>query len=354
MLFKKPLIALDIGSSSVKLCEVKGKGEGRKLQNLGLEMLPPGTIVNGEIVSPETLLSVTKKLFSNLNINTKGRRVSLSLSGGAVILKKLILLLEGEEDLTEQVFEEAKQQFHHDMNDMYFRHQEISSAFAEEGEKVFLVAAGKIDVIEQYIDFVHRLGMRVGITDTEIFCLSNVFEHNYPESKGLTLIVNIGATTTQVVLTFNNEYLYSREFFQGGNLITGKISEDLSIDFESAEGLKISASTGDEDIARKILESVTTINNQIVQEIKQTVDLFIEQENIQELSAVDNIFLSGGAATGLDMAQKISSTFQAPVQILNPFNQLDTTPSGVEMDYLLSQGAIFTSAVGLGLRQAED
>ena len=103
------------------------------------------------------------------NIKTKGRRIALSISGVGVILKRMTLVPDDELELGEQVFEEAKQQFHHDMSDMYFRFQEIPSKFTEEGEKAFLIVAGKIDVIEQYIDLVHKLGMRVGVIDTDTF-----------------------------------------------------------------------------------------------------------------------------------------------------------------------------------------
>ncbi|SME93223.1 type IV pilus assembly protein PilM [Pseudobacteriovorax antillogorgiicola] len=354
MIFNKPLIALDIGSSSVKLAELSGKGASRKLRTLGLEVIPQGAVMNGEIQDASALLKVVKKLLTSMNIEPKGRRVGLSLSGGAVILKRMVLMPDDESDLSEQVFEEAKQQFHHDMSDMYFRYQELPSKFTQEGEKAFLIVAGRIDIIEQYVDVIHKAGMKVGVIDTDTFCLANSFEFNYPIAESLVAIANVGANSTQVVLTYEGEYLYSREFYLGGNLITKKISEDLAIDFENAEGLKISASGGDQAIADKIRASVRDINDQINSEINQTVEFFVQHENIPNLSEVKYIFLSGGAAMSLDLAPSLSSLLQAPVQIINPFNRIDTAPSGVDMEYLLSHGAIYGIATGLGLRKPDD
>lgn len=351
MLFQKPLIALDIGSTSVKACEISGSGSSRKLKNLGLELLPNGTIVNGDVADQNTLVSAIRKLLNSLKIKTKGRRVAISLAGNSVLLKRMVILASDGDDPGEQVFEEAKQQFHHDMNDMHFRYHEIESAFTQPGEKAYLVAAGKIDTIEQYIDCVHKLGMKVAITDADVFCLMNMFEFAFPQQEAMSVIANIGATSTQVILTYAGEYLYSREFSMGGINITHRISQDMNIDFENAEGLKISASTGDNAIADKVRGSIDAENTLICDEIKQSIDFFIQQENIQQLSNVNAVYLAGGGAGTLGLAGAVSSRVQAPVHMLNPFQKIESSRSGIDMDYLVSQGALFGISAGLGIRK---
>ena len=74
MIFSKPLIAMDIGSSSVKLVEVTGRGTSRKLIKLGLEMVPDGVVINGEIQDPDALVKTIKRLLKNLDVPMKGRR----------------------------------------------------------------------------------------------------------------------------------------------------------------------------------------------------------------------------------------------------------------------------------------
>jgi len=50
MLFNNSLIAVDIGSSAIKMLELSGRGDHRKLKNFAMELLPRGTIENGAIV----------------------------------------------------------------------------------------------------------------------------------------------------------------------------------------------------------------------------------------------------------------------------------------------------------------
>ena len=56
----------------------------------------------------------------------------------------MTLVPDEDTELSDQVFEEAKQQFHQDMNDMYFRYQELESNFTSPEEKAFLIVAGRI------------------------------------------------------------------------------------------------------------------------------------------------------------------------------------------------------------------
>lgn len=350
--FKSPLLAIDIGSSSIKAIEMNAANG--KLHSLGIELLPRGVIEAGLIRDPDTLANALKKLLTRLGVKTKKRRVGISISGVSTLIKRVSLNIDESVDQDEAIFEEAKQQFHHNLEDMYFRYQEIESAFVDEGRKAFILVAAKIDTVEQYVELMHRMGMKVGITDIDFFCLSNMFDFNYPIADALTMAINIGATSTQIVFLYNGEYLYSREIFTGGNDISLKISDFLNVDLDNAESLKISASMGDQAIAERIRPAIQEINDQLAVEINTTLNYFHSEEMNGRFEKVDHVFLSGGAASTLNLATTLSSVLRAPVQILNPFQRLDIKPSGIDMDYIMTQGALYGIAVGLGLRELSE
>ncbi len=353
MFFKQPLLAIDIGSSSIKVLEMS-RGQSKKLHSLGLEILPKGAIEAGVVRDPEVVSEVLGKLLKRLKISGNKRRVAISVSGVSTLIKRVNLPIEDDSSLDEMIYEEAKQQFHHNLEDMYFRYQEIPSVFVENGVRSFLLVAAKIETIEQYVDLMHRQGLKVGITDCDVFCLSNMFDYNYPVADALTMAVNIGASTTQVVFTYNGEFLYSREFFMGGNDVSQRISEELRVDFDNAESLKISASMGDQAIAEKIRPILKSLNEQMSIEINTTLTYFQSEEMSGRFEKVDHIFLSGGAAGTLDLGTSVSTMLRAPVQIINPFQRIDIKPSGIDMDYIMTQGSLYGIAIGLGLRDFVD
>ena len=89
---QKSLVGLDIGSSCVKLIELKpvGKtGTEFKLTKAGMEMLPPEAIVDGAIMDSGAIVDAINRLFANLKIKTSD--VATSVSGNAVIVKKISL-----------------------------------------------------------------------------------------------------------------------------------------------------------------------------------------------------------------------------------------------------------------------
>ncbi|MBC7660505.1 MAG: type IV pilus assembly protein PilM [Chitinophagaceae bacterium] len=351
--FNSPLLAIDFGSSSIKIMEMTS-GRSGKLQCLGLELLPRGVIEHGVIREPETIAAALQKLLKRLNIKTKNRRVAISISGVSTLVKRVAMAFDADVDLDEAIFEEAKQRFAHNLEDMYFRFEEVASTFVAEAEKAYILVAAKIDTVEQYIDLIHRVGLKVGITDCDFFCLANMFDFNYPIADALTMAINIGASSTQIVFLYNGEFLYSREIFMGGNEISQKVSDFLKVDFENAESLKISASMGEQAIAERIKPAIQEINDQLAAEINTTVTYFMGEEMAGRFEKVDHIFLCGGAASTLNLGTTLSSTLRAPVQTINPFQRIDTQPSGIDMDYIMTQGALFGISVGLGLRDISE
>jgi len=347
--FSSPLLALDIGSSSIKVVEMTS-GKNGKLMGLGLELLPRGVIENGVIRDPDTLVACMQKLLKRLAIKTKNRRVSISISGVSTLVRRVSVTIADDADLDEAIFEEAKQRFAHNLEDMYFRYEEIPSTFVAEGEKAYILVAAKIDTVEQYIDLIHRVGLKVGITDCDFFCLANMFDFNYPIADALTMAINIGASSTQIIFLYNGEFLYSREIFMGGHEITQKIADYLKVDFDNAESLKISASLGEQAIAERIKPAIQEINDQLAVDINTTVAYFMNEEMAGRFEKVDHIFLCGGASNTLNLGTTLSSTLRAPVQSINPFQRIDIKPSGIDMDYIMTQGALFGICMGLGLR----
>ena len=71
MLFKKSknLVGLDIGSSAVKLVELKdAKGGGYRLVKTGIEPLSPEAIVDGAIMDASLVVDTVNRVISSLSV----------------------------------------------------------------------------------------------------------------------------------------------------------------------------------------------------------------------------------------------------------------------------------------------
>ena len=105
MLMNRGLIAIDIGSSAIKVVEMSGKRQ-KKLRAMGLEVIPPGTIVDGVIQNQGDVEQVLRDTLRKLKISPRGRRAAVAIGGSSVLIKKLVIVAKGA-DLGEQVYYEA-------------------------------------------------------------------------------------------------------------------------------------------------------------------------------------------------------------------------------------------------------
>ena len=353
-MFNRPLIAIDIGASSVKVLELQGS-EKKRLSSMGIEVLPSGTYEDGFVQDSQSLIKIIDGLLSKLKISPRGRRVALSIGGTSVLLKRVDIVPDKTSDLGEQIFYEAQQQFQHDMEDMYFRYQEIPSNWIPNDKKAIVMVGAKREAIEQKIDIIKSMGFRIGVVDCDILSITNMFEFNYPVADALIATVNVGANNTQIILSYNGEFLFSREIFIAGSEYTTRIAEHMEVDLDNAESLKISASLGDGSVSGDLSSAMDEVSQQLATEIESTISFFLEDDQLpQEFRQQAFVFICGGASRSLGLDATVAASLRIPVQIINPFQRVDVKSSQFELDYILSQGPVFGNAVGLALRRFGD
>src|SRR5215813_11907753 len=85
----KTIVGLDIGSSAVKAVELKPTGKGYRVTAFGTEPVPADSIVDGAIIDGTAVADAIRRLFDTRGFKTK--EVAASLSGNAVIVKKINL-----------------------------------------------------------------------------------------------------------------------------------------------------------------------------------------------------------------------------------------------------------------------
>jgi type IV pilus assembly protein PilM len=352
-MLNRPLIAIDIGSSAIKVVELAGAKQ-KKLRAVGLEVLPAGAVVDGAVQNAEAVAGVLRDLLKKLKIRPLGRRAALALSGSSVLIKKVGVQAK-DAGLAEQVYYEAEQQFQADMSEIYFDYAELGPAAQEgDGQPVMLVGA-KREMVEQYIGIVRAVGMRTGVVECGVFSVANMFEHNYGAVEGLTALVNIGASITQVSLVAQGEYLYTRDISVGGEEYSRRIMEALGVDHANAETLKVGVSQGDANVPQELHKILGELNEQLVAEVQVTIDYFFQGAGgPSPAGGLTSVFLTGGGSRLLGLDAALAAALQIPVQIVNPFQRIEINPKKFQMDYILMQGHLYGVAVGLGLRAMGD
>ena len=340
----KPLVGLDIGSSSLKAVELIKIKKNFQLSGFAYEPISPDAVVDGAIMDFLPIAETIKKSF--VGAKFKAKAVATGVSGHSVIVKRVVIPATTAEEVQASIQIDAEQYIPFDISEVNLDYQIVGPTMASEdaGMEVVLVAAKK-DKIQNHTDVITLAGRTPEIVDIDAFALQNAFEANYKvDPDAAVALLNIGASLMNINITKGGMPLFIRDVSVGGNQYTDILQKELQLSFQEAEDLKLGRTGGTEtEMVQPLLESITEM---LIMEVQKTFDFFRETYPSETISRV---LLSGGTCRMHGLAEKIQATLGYPTEILDPFKAITIGPK-VNLGKLTSLGPALTVAVGLALR----
>jgi type IV pilus assembly protein PilM len=347
----KSVVGLDIGSSAVKAVELKGSGRSYRVVSFGSEPVPPDSIVDGAIIDATAVADAIRRLFESRKIRTK--EVAASLSGNAVIVKKITLPVMTPAELSESIYWEAEQYIPFDIQDVNLDYQllETGQAAGAKGTMDVLLVAAKKEKIADYTGVISQAGRLPMVVDVDAFALQNAFEINYGIEAGqVVVLLNAGASAININILAGEQSVFTRDISIGGNAYTEALQKELNLPFETADqlkrGLDVEGATYDD--ARPVLRAVT---ENVMLEIQKTFDFF---KATAASDRIDRIMVSGGASRAEGFTEMLGERFEAAVEAFDPFRKIAFDAKKFGIDDPAEAAPTAAVAVGLALRRVGD
>ena len=344
----KLTIGVDIGSSSVKIVSLKKDNSGKfSLDCFGEYPLPPEAIVDGSVMNTGSVVDAIKENLLENRIQAKS--ANISVSGNAVIIKRIQLQRMSFDELEEQIRWEAEQYIPYDIADVNIDVQIIDEDEDSDQMDVLLVAARKDLVAEKSI-LLQQAGLQTVLVDVDSFAISNTFSVNYETPPGTIALVNIGATATNIHILRNGNSVFTRDITLGGNQFTEEIQRTLNISYEEAEKLKVGEGSEEGQntvIPHEIQSILHSVCENVATEIQKTIDFYL---STSPDGYIDQIFLSGGGALTPGMQRGISQTTGIYTALLDPFRNISVAQRDIKPDFLEGDAAKYVVAIGLAMR----
>ena len=341
----KPIVGLDIGSSSIKAVELRRVRGEIQVVNVGMEALASDIVVDSMIVDSGSVASTISKVFSDHGM--KSKQVATSVSGHSVIVKKISMAPMPEEELEDAIRNEAPQHIPFEMSDVNLDYQVLSEANAPQMD-VLLVAVKK-DKILNYTNALQLAGRQPVIVDIDAFALLNCYEYNYaPPNNATVALLNVGASVMNINIVNGTVPLFTRDVSVGGNQYTDALQKELDLSFDDAESLKLGrkVATVSDDAKTPIMQQITEL---IVLEIQKTFDFFRATASGDH---IERIYLAGGSSQVPGLMEALRREFSLPVEMLNPFLKIEP-PADSDADWIEQHAPQLSVAVGLALRSFE-
>lgn len=340
------LVALDIGSSSVKLIELDTTQEKPRLVNLGLSPLATDVFSNNLISKLEDVSENVTVLLETNGIEHK--RIVTAMPGPSVFTKKIKMPKVDYAELANNIQFEAGNFIPHNIDAVRLDFHVLG----ETGKQLeVLVVAVKNEIIDSFVESLALAGLEAAVVDVDYFALQNVFEMSYPEYIDQTVaLINMGARFSSINICRSGDSLFTGDISVGGNVFTEAIEAETGLAFAQAEKLKLENNPESEH-AEAVREAIDRSIETVASEFNRQLSFFWNASGSDE--GIDRIMLTGGGSMIPGLIAELSEKTGIACEAMDPFRGIDCDES-IDQSYLKEVGPLMSIGVGLGIRQPGD
>jgi type IV pilus assembly protein PilM len=345
------ILSLNLGTHTVGVGEFHAQPKGGLVLN-GYRLREVLADPSNEGARNAQIASALREMLAELGI--KGGPVNYATAAQSVFARFVKLPAVDEEKIERIIAFEAQQNVPFPIDEVIWDYQLVGGG-ADEQLQVVLVAI-KEDLLEAVNGAVESAGLRTTIVCVATMALYNAFRYNYSDLGGCSLLVDIGARTTNLLFIEPGK-IFSRSVAIGGASVSSAIAKEFNEPFGAAEFRKkrggfvslggAYAEPEDPEVARvsKIVRGTMT---RLHAELMRSISHYRSQ---QQGNPPDRLFLCGGSTSTPYMREFFQEKLQVPVEFFNPLRNVAVSEAVDPADVARS-AHLLGELTGLALRSA--
>lgn len=348
---QRPLIGLDITTSSIKLIELSMAGDEYRVEAYAGEATPANSINEKIIVDPEAVGEAIKRAIKRAG--TRTLEVAIAISGDAAITKVIQMPknLVGAE-LEAQVALQADQYIPFPMDEVSYDFEVVGPSEKYQDSIDVLLVATRTENVELRKAAVISAGLAPRIVDVEAFALENackLMTHQMPDGGlGRTVaVVDFGASSTTFSVLQNLRVVYTRDFSFGGQQLTEEIMRTYGLSLEEAGRSKKEGGLPG-NYQSEVLDPFI---DDMTQQVSRSLQFYLASGSGREQP--EKILVCGGCANITGVADVIASRVGIAAERGDPLGQMKMAPRVKSQNVTRDATALLT-ACGLALRGFDD
>lgn len=364
-IFKKhggSVLGIDIGSSAIKIVQLRKKGGKAILETYGeLALGPYAGVEIGQAtsLSTEKVIVALSDLMKEKEVNITTNKCGIAIPFSSSLMSLIEMPLLSYKQLSAMIPLEARKYIPVPISevtlDWSIIPKEETSPKVEEGERdprapvkidqtdVLLVAIHN-DTITKYQEIIRKTGLESSFFEIEIFStMRSVLE----QSNEPVMLFDMGAASTKLYVVERGIVRNSHTINRGSQDVTTTISKSLGISVKEAELLKRSVGavpSGGTDLSQVLNLTLSFI----FAEANRVILNYQRKYN----KTLTKIILVGGGSSLRGIVPLAQKNFQIEVVAGNPFSKTEA-PAFLE-EVLRNTGPEFAVAVGLALRRLQE
>lgn len=345
-------IGLDIGTNAVRAAEVGFSRGTSTLRRFGQVALPMGAVESGEVVDAPAVSAALRRLWREVGFGSK--TVVAGVANSRVVARV--------SDLPDMPDAEIRSSLKYQVQDLIpiavdeavLDYQVLERTVGADGAPVLrlLLVAAHRDMLRSLLAALEGAGLLAERIDLVPFALIRALhdasalglEDDRPTTEA---IVGVGAGVTNVVVHEAGMPRFVRTLPSGGNTLVEALASDMSLDLDTAEGLKRSLHTpGSGEQGERALAVVSTALDPLVREVAGTLDFYGSAAGSAPLGRV---LVTGGGARLPELTERLESALGVDVGAGDPLARVALGATGFPESVLRAEADLLTVPLGLAL-----
>lgn len=243
---------------------------------------------------------------------------------------------------------EAQQNIPYPLSEVVWDYQTVSD---DSLDLEVMLGAVKMDVVESLCHSVRAAGVSPSVVLPATIALHRSFKFNYPDAAGTSLVVSIGARSTNLLFIDGNRF-FIRTISLAGNSVTQSIADELKQEFAHAESLKLQVLGGTSELPEAsparttVMHAAHSFIGRLHMEITRSTVNYRRQNGAEQPAA---IYITGGGSLVPDLIPALAEKLKMRVEPFDPFRKVEVSPSAAAArDY----SAVMADLVGLAIGAA--
>ena len=352
-------VGVDIGSSAIKVVEIKKRGGRAVLETYGAIALGSyadidiGRVTNLPV---EKTVEALKEVLKQSGVTTTSSAFAIPVQS-SLIFTILLPSQVKESEVSSIIPTEARKYIPLPITEVsldYFILPRKESSFEEANnpdlpamlpEKTeVLVVAIQNDAVTKYRSIVSECSLEAGFFEIEIF---SSIRANFEHELSLVLLIDFGASSTKLTLVEFGMVKNHHTINRGGADISYSISQALGIPFPKAEEMKKEFGLFENPTEKNLADIIKVHIDYIFSETNNVLLGYEKKYN----KTISKVVFTGGGALLKGLKEVASNNFRAEVEIGHPFSKVGAPEFLGKV--LETTGPEFAVALGLALRKLQ-
>lgn len=340
------MVGIDIGSHTVKAVLLNQGSDGYILEDIAIEPMPRGAVIDREIQDIEAVGKVIAKI--RKKISSAVTQAAAAVSGQTVITKVIYMdVALSEDELASQIEIEADSLIPYPLDEVSLDFESLDVNESDPSKINILLSAARTESVEARVSTLEAGGFQTKVIDVESYAVSRAYDLSLsmlPDDANdkTVAIVDIGATMTLFSVTDGGKHIYSRDQIFGGEQYTRSIVSYYNKSYEEAEDAKINNDLPP-NYTFEVLAPFHTI---LVQQIRRAIQMFLTSSGKEN---IDYLVISGGTASVEGIKELLTEELGVFTIVANPFEHMEKGKN-IDQEQLDKIAPQFMVAAGLALR----